>query len=88
MKVMRVGISTNVKKLAGAIAKVIRDEEQAAVSVQSIGAGALNQAIKALAIARHYLSESNMDVVMIPSFENVEVGGEKKTAIKIEVRRC
>ncbi len=67
--------------VAGAIAGVIRDSGMA--EVQSIGAGATNQAIKAVAIARSYLSEEGVDIVCTPSFIDVAIDDEERTAIRL-----
>ncbi len=72
--------------VAGAIAGVIREHKHA--DVQAIGAGAVNQAIKAIAIARGYLEPDGLDIVCIPAFVEIDVSGEERTAIKfaVEVR--
>lgn len=69
--------------LAGAIAGVIR--EKGAVEIQAIGAGAANQAIKSIAIARGYLAPAGVDLICKPAFANVEINGEERTAIKLIV---
>ncbi|GAC1598091.1 MAG: stage V sporulation protein SpoVS [Acidimicrobiales bacterium] len=56
-----------------------------AVEVQVVGAGALNQAVKAVAIARGYLAESGVDLVCVPTFADIEIAGEGRTAIRL---RC
>lgn len=71
--------------VAGAIAGVIRDSGVA--EVQSIGAGATNQAIKAVAIARSYLSEEGIDIVCTPSFIDVSIDDEERTAIRLFVEK-
>src|SRR6476661_8359385 len=55
------------------------------VEVQVVGAGALNQAVKAVAIARGYLAPSNVDLVCIPTFADIEIDGESRTAIRLSV---
>ena len=77
-------IGTN--SVAGAIAGILR--EQSCVEMQAIGAGAINQAIKSIAIARGYLAPSGIDIVCIPSFSNIVINDEDRTAIKllVEVR--
>lgn len=69
--------------MAGAIAGVIR--EKGAVEIQAIGAGAANQAIKSIAIARGYLAPAGVDLICKPAFANVEINGEERTAIKLIV---
>lgn len=67
--------------VAGAIAGVIREHGRA--EVQSIGAGAVNQAIKAAAIARGYLLEDGIDVVMVPYFTDIDIEGQERTAVRL-----
>lgn len=69
--------------MAGAIAGILR--EKSVVCVQVIGAGALNQAVKAIAIARSFVSEDGIDPVCIPSFHDVEIAGESRTAIRLQI---
>jgi stage V sporulation protein S len=71
--------------VAGAIAGVIR--ESGVAEVQSIGAGATNQAIKAIAIARSYLNEEGLDIVCAPSFIDVAIDEEERTAIRMLIQR-
>jgi len=71
------------KAVAGALAGVIREEGK--VELQAIGAGAVNQAIKAIAIARGYTATSGIDLVCIPAFVDVEIDGDERTAIKFLV---
>lgn len=74
---------TNPSQLAGAIAGTMRDHD--CVEIQSIGAGAINQSIKGIAIARGFLSPVGIEIVCSPSFREVEINGELKTAISLEV---
>lgn len=67
--------------VAGAISGVVR--ESGAVEVQAVGAGAANQAIKAVAIARGYLAPLGINMICIPAFANVVIDGEERTAIKL-----
>jgi stage V sporulation protein S len=69
--------------VAGAIAGVIREKGRA--EVQAIGAGAVNQAVKAIAIARGYLTPSGLDIVCVPSFTDVMINNEERTALKLVV---
>ena len=69
--------------MAGALAGTIR--EQGKAEMQTIGAGALNQAIKAMAIARGFLAPSGIDLVCYPAFVDVEVDGNERTAIRLYV---
>ena len=72
-----------IRDRAGAIAGVIR--EKGSVEVQAVGAGASNQAVKAVAIARGYLAPSGIDLVCVPAFANVLIDSEERTAIKLIV---
>ena len=80
MEVLKVSAKSAPNSVAGAIAGVIREEGIA--EIQAIGAGAANQAIKALAIARGYLAPAGVDLVCYPAFSVVNVNGEERTAIK------
>ena len=81
--VIRVAAQSRSTAVAGAIAGVVR--EQGRAEVQAIGAGAVNQAIKAAAIARGFLALDGLDVICIPSFADVEIGGMERTAIRIAI---
>ncbi len=81
MEVLKVSSRSNPNSVAGALAGVVR--QMGSVEVQVIGAGALNQAIKAIAIARGYVSPSGVELYCIPSFHDVEVDGEERTAIRL-----
>ncbi|MFO7951378.1 MAG: stage V sporulation protein S [Bacillota bacterium] len=83
MEKLKVSASSRPNAIAGAIAGVIRKEEKA--EIQVIGAGALNQAIKAIAIARGYLAPSGIDLICSPFFVDIEIDGEERTAIKLLV---
>ncbi len=81
MTILKVSTKSKPNALAGAIAGKIREEGKA--EVQTIGAGALNQAIKAVAIARGFVASSGVDLVCIPAFVDIEIDGEERTAIKL-----
>lgn len=81
METLKVGTKSNPNKVAGALANVFREE--GVCEVQAIGAGALNQAIKAVAIARGFLAPTGKNLVCIPAFIDVDIGGKAKTAIKL-----
>ncbi len=85
MEVLKVSASSRSTSVAGAIAGVIRGGTSA--DVQAIGAGAVNQAVKAIAIARGYLSEEGVDIMCIPSFVEIEIDGQERTALKLTVER-
>ena len=81
MEVLKVSSKSNPNSCAGAIAGVIR--QSGTVEVQVVGAGALNQAVKAVAIARGYVASSGIDLVCIPTFADVEIDGQSRTAIRL-----
>lgn len=85
--IIKVSAKSRSTAVAGAIAAVIREHRYA--EVQSIGAGAVNQAVKALAIARGYLSGDGIDIVCIPYFTEVDIEGQERTAVRfiVEPRR-
>ena len=83
MQTLKVSAHSKTKALAGALAAVIRTD--GFVELQAIGAGAVNQAIKAVAIARGYVAPNGINLVMIPSFVEIKIDNEERTAIKITV---
>jgi stage V sporulation protein S len=83
--ILKVSARSRPSAVAGAIAGVVREKGRA--EVQSIGAGATNQAVKAIAIARSYLEEDGIDVVCIPSFVEVIIEREERTAIRLVVEQ-
>jgi stage V sporulation protein S len=83
VEVIKVAAKSRSTAVAGAIAGVVRESGRA--EVQAIGAGAVNQALKAAAIARGYLALDGIDVVCIPSFVEVEIDGQERTAIKLAI---
>jgi stage V sporulation protein S len=83
MNVIKVSAESRTSAVAGAIAGVIREERHA--EVQAIGAGAVNQAIKACAIARTYLERDGLDIVCIPSFVEITIDGKERTALRLVV---
>jgi stage V sporulation protein S len=83
VEVLKVSSKSNPNAVAGALAGVLR--QSGAVEVQVVGAGALNQAVKAIAIARGFVAPSNIDLVCIPTFADIEIDGEGRTAIRLAV---
>jgi stage V sporulation protein SpoVS len=83
MEVLKVSSNSNPNKVAGAIAGELSKNES--VELQAIGAGAVNQTVKAVAIARRFLEEQGKDLHMVPSFEDVIIDGETRTAIAVVV---
>lgn len=84
MDVLKVSSKSNPNSVAGALAGVIR--ERGGAEIQVIGAGALNQAVKAVAIARGFVAPSGLDLVCIPAFTDVVIDGEDRTAMKLIVQ--
>lgn len=83
MEILKVSSKSNPSKVAGAIANVFREE--GSVELQTIGAGSLNQAVKAICIARGFLAPSGQNLVVVPAFSDIMIEGEEKTAIKLVV---
>ena len=82
-ELIRVSAQSRSTAVAGAIAGVMREHGYA--EVQAIGASAVNQAVKAIAIARGYLVEDHFDLAVVPSFIEVDIDGNERTAVRIAV---
>jgi stage V sporulation protein S len=85
-EILKVSSKSNPNSVAGALAGVVRSF--GAVEIQVVGAGALNQAVKAVAIARSYVADSGMDLSCRPTFADIEIDGERRTAIRLLVEEC
>ena len=83
MDVVKVAATSRSTSVAGAIAGIIRDKGR--VDVQAIGAGAVNQAVKAIAIARGYLELDDIHIYCIPSFSEILIEGKERTAVRLSV---
>ncbi len=83
MEVLKVSAQSNPKSVAGALAAVLRESGRA--EMQAVGAGAVNQAIKAVAIARGFVAPNGIDLVAIPAFAEIVIDGEERTAIRFIV---
>ena len=83
METLKVSSKSDSNRVAGALANVLR--EQSSVEIQAIGAGALNQAIKGIAIASGFVAPSGKNLVCIPAFSDITIDGEERTAIKLIV---
>jgi stage V sporulation protein S len=83
MNIIKVSAASRTSAVAGAIAGVVREHNHA--DVQAIGAGAVNQAVKAVAIARGYLQDDGISVVCLPEFTTVTIEGKERTAIRLVV---
>ena len=84
MEVLKVSTKSNPNSVAGALAAIIKEKN--IVEIQAVGAGAINQAVKAIAIARGVVAPSGRDIVCIPAFTDIEIDGEERTAIKLIVQ--
>lgn len=85
MEILKVSGSSVPRSVAGAIASVLRRED--GVAVQAVGAMAVNQAVKSMAIAREYLVDDGWDITFAPSFEHIDIDGAERTAIKFICNR-
>ena len=81
MDVLRISTKSNPNSVAGAIAGRIKEEGRA--EMQAIGAGALNQAVKAIAIARGFVAPSGVDLICIPAFTEIKIEEDERTGIKL-----
>lgn len=83
MEILKVSANSQPKAVAGALAAVIR--AQGVVEMQAVGAGAINQAVKAIAICRGYVAPNGVNLVMTPSFVEISINDEERTAIRFRV---
>lgn len=83
MEILKVSAKSSPKSVAGALASVLRGNDS--VEIQAIGAGAVNQAIKAIAISRGFIAPNGIDLVVIPAFSEISIDGQARTAIKFIV---
>jgi len=83
MDVLKVSAKSNPKSVAGALAAVLR--ERGTAEVQAVGAGAVNQGIKAVAIARGFVAPNGINLIVIPAFSEISIDGEERTAIRFIV---
>ena len=83
MEVLKVSTKSKPNSVAGALANAFREKQT--VEIQAVGAGSLNQAIKAIAIARGYVAPTGKDLICIPAFSDIMIDGEERTAIKLIV---
>ncbi|PYG87063.1 stage V sporulation protein S [Ruminiclostridium herbifermentans] len=84
MEVLKVSANSQPKSVAGALAAVLRDNNYA--EIQAVGAGAVNQAVKAIAITRGFVAPNGIDLVTVPAFAEVVIDGEERTAIKFYIQ--
>ncbi len=83
MEVLKVSSNSQPKSVAGALAAIVREHQ--AAELQAVGAGAVNQAVKAIAIARGYVAPNGINLVAIPAFSEIYIDSKEKTAIKFFV---
>jgi len=81
--VLKVSSKSNPNAVAGALAGAVR--EKGSAEIQAIGAGAVNQAVKAVAIARGFVAPGGIDLICVPAFTDIQIDGEERTAIKFIV---
>lgn len=81
MEILKVSSKSSPNAVAGALAGILR--EKGAAEIQAIGAGAINQSIKAIAIARGFVAPGGMDLVCIPAFMEIQIDGQERTALRL-----
>lgn len=84
MDILKVSSKSSPNSIAGALAGVVR--EKGSAELQAVGAGAINQAVKAVAIARGFVAPAGVDLICIPAFTDIQINGDEKTAMKIIVQ--
>ncbi|MGM9572695.1 MAG: stage V sporulation protein S [bacterium] len=84
MEILKVSANSNPKSVAGALAAVLR--EKGTAELQSVGAGAVNQAIKSIAITRGFVAPNGIDLIAVPAFSEIVIEGEERTALKFIVQ--
>ncbi|MHB8178406.1 MAG: stage V sporulation protein S [Vulcanimicrobiaceae bacterium] len=82
---LKVSAKSNPNAVAGALAAVMRERDTA--EIQAVGAAAVNQAVKSIAIARSYLKDEGIDMVCVPAFMTIQIGEERRTGISLAVER-
>lgn len=83
MEVLKVSAQSKPKSVAGALAAVLR--EKGVAELQAVGAGAVNQSVKAIAITRGFVAPNGIDLITVPAFAEIDIDGEERTAIKFIV---
>ncbi|MBO5143578.1 MAG: stage V sporulation protein S [Clostridia bacterium] len=85
-QILKVSSKSNPNSVAGAIVGMLKERKEKKIELQAVGAGAINQAVKAIAIARGFVAPTGVDLVCVPAFAGIEIDGEEKSAIKLIVR--
>jgi stage V sporulation protein S len=83
VEVLRIAADSSPKSIAGALTAILKEESF--VELQAVGAGAVNQAVKAIAIARGYIAPNGINIIMIPAFVEIDIDGDERTAIRFIV---
>ena len=81
---LKAAAKSDAKKLAGALARALRENGSSA-EIHAIGAGAVNQAMKAITIARGYVVPSGRDLVCVPAFTRMQIDGQDRTGLRLMV---
>ncbi|MBR3697564.1 MAG: stage V sporulation protein S [Clostridia bacterium] len=84
--ILKISSKSNPSSVAGAIVGVFNENKKSRVELQAVGAGAVNQAVKAIAIARGFVASTGVDLVCIPAFNTIKIENEDRTAMKFIVR--
>lgn len=84
INLLKVKNDSNPNAIAGALAELIKNKRK--VEIQAVGAGAVNQTVKAIAVARGYVAPAGINIICIPAFTEVEIDGEERTAMKFIVK--
>ncbi len=84
VEALKVSATSNPNSVAGAVASVVRAGRE--VEIQAVGPGAVNQGVKAIAVARGYLAPNGIDICCIPAFSDIEIDGNKRTAVKLMIK--
>lgn len=84
MEILKVSSKSNPNSVAGALANLLKERDT--VEIQAIGAGALNQSVKAIIICRGFLAPSGKNLVCVPAFADIKIDNEERTAIKLIVQ--
>lgn len=85
IKIVKVKTESSVSAVAGSLSNILK--EQNSIDVQTIGAGALNQALKAIIVLRGYLTPLGEDIEIVPNFQEIKINGEIKTAIRLKIKK-
>ena len=87
MAKMKVSSSSKPNSVAGALVGILNDNPTETVEITAVGAGSVNQAVKAVAIARGFVAPTGFDITIQPTFSDVEIDGVEKTAINLVAKK-